>query len=231
MSQASTDARKAFSKNAGSSTDQKVSVAGMKEIEAANDAMFTKAQAIQNKEMLIGWMNILAGSNGVENADVEDTSHKGILGVVISGVGDGPVSILSANTEGINKSLMASISGTKLGDWVTGAKRKQGLNVIVRTGDPTANTTNFQVKSSTRERMESAGVWGSIVSPAVQKDAIYFAYGIDSKTGTAYTDNDMWAAFDQKWQANAGRWFLDNVKSQWAVMSELGSKTIPTVTG
>ncbi|MFT7623581.1 MAG: hypothetical protein ACI9WU_002764 [Myxococcota bacterium] len=236
MSQASKDAREAFSARAGDSTHQNISVDEMKEIAKNNDSMFTRATTIQNKEMLIGWMNTLGGYNGLKNANKEDTSHKGILGLVISGQDDNAKKIYQANTEGLNKGLRAQISGTKLSEWVTGKGRKRGLNIVIRTGPAGQKPDSFQVSAATKKRMKAAGVWSGSTNAINERgttdksDAIYFAFGIDSRTSTSYTDTDMAWHPDYACQADAGRWFLNNVKTQHALLKELGSKTIPTVT-
>ena len=175
--------------------------------------------------MLIGWMNLLAGANGVKDADKEGSSETGILTLVISGSQDSPASIKSASTDGINEQLKGSISGTKLSEWTTGPQRSRGLNVIVRTGNPMATSENFLVKDVTKDKIDQAGEWGF----GRGNNSIYFAFGMDSKTNSAYVDQDMWMAYDQNWGANAGRWFLSNVKNQWTLLSELGGKTIPSV--
>ncbi len=225
LAKASWRASEDFSNRSGDAGAPKIGLEEMKEIQKANNAARDRAGKIQSKEMLIGWMNLIAGDKGLQKADKEGTRADGILTLVVSGHNDNVAGIRSATAGGLNKSLKASISGSKVADWVTGPNRTRGLNIIVRTGSIDSKADSFEVSAGTKARMKEAGVWASTLD-----NAIYFAYGIDSKTGTSWTDQDMWMAYDQNWGANAGRWFLDNVKNQHTLLAELGSKTIPSVT-
>lgn len=225
LAQAQWQAKDKFKESSGNSAQPNITADDMKAIQVGNKAARNNAGAIQSKEMLIGWMNLIAGGSGVQDADKEASSETGILTLVVDGVQDTAYSIKSARTDGINEQLKGSISGTKLSEWMAGGQRERGMNVIIRTGSPIAESENFRVKDSTKQKIDEAGEWG-MGRPA---NSIYFAFGVDSKTNSAYTDQDMWAAYDQNWGANAGRWFLSNVKNQWSLLSELRSKTIPSV--
>lgn len=226
MLKASKKARENFVVRSGTFTDQNLTIDQMKQIKTQNDAAFSGAQRIQNEKMLSGWMNLVAGKNGMKDADLEDTSQKGILGLIIEGSNDKPSKIVEAQVTGINKGLKADLSNTKVGKWTnhSGNKNKVGVDVTART-KPHA----YKVSSGTKSKLKQADVYPSF-SQTGSAGAISFAIGKTANGGTAYIDSDMWMANDFQWGADAGRYFLNNIRGASQIMRDLDNLTLPTVT-
>lgn len=231
MIEASKRAREGFVESSGDFTNQKVSIADMKTIKANNDKAFDNAQAIMNREMLKGWMNMVAGKDSPASQELEDTSQSGTLGLVIGGSGDSPTKITAAQTEGINTDLRNQITGTKVKDWANTGGKKSGIDIVVRTGNPGAGN-QFKASSATITKMVNAGVypkndfWNSTI--ASSNDAIYFAIGM-TRDGQGYIDQDAYAVYDFGYGADGGRWFINNVKSTYDIINEMGNLEIPAV--
>ncbi len=237
MSAASKAARESFVKSTGDSGDQKMTIAEMEQVKAANDSQFSNAMSIQNKEMLVGWMALQAGETsktpGTKGAstegNVEDIDNNGILRITISGSGDSVSKIATAEVDGLNEGLRAELAGSKLGDWMVGGahKRKQGIDVLVTTVSPD-RANNFQMSQATTQKAKAAdvcGTWGGFKGP------IFFSIFAERTGTTSWHDSDMDLSIDSQWGADAGRWFLDNVKGHAAILNECRSKTLPTVSG
>lgn len=224
LSKASKEAREGFVDAAGTFTDQKLTIDQMQTIHAMNDDAFAKAQEIQTDKMMVGWMNLAAGKEAIKNSDLEDTSQKGILGLVVAGVDDRPTSIVKAQIEGSNSPLRGRFAGTQVKEWVNGSgdEDKAGLDVVVRTGDHTSRSTSFDVSNATKQTMIEAGVFPESGYGISRANAIWFAVGQERNGGTAYVDNDKAWAKDYGTGATAGRWFLKNVKNTSEIMKEVG---------
>jgi hypothetical protein len=236
MGPASKAAREAFVAATGNADDQKMTIADMQATKDANDAAFTDAVAIQDREMLIGWMGMQAGDTsktpGTTGAstegNVEDIDNNGILRIRISGLNDAPLSISSAEVDGLNESLRADLAGSTLGTWLPGGKRQSGIDVLVTTGSPASRPRSFQLAAGTWARAQAAGVAPGRHTVSGMNHSVFFSFLAERTGKLAWCDSDMDWSVDYNWGADAGRWFLNNVKSYHQIMSELRGKTLPS---
>lgn len=224
MSDASKTARETFVTKSGTHTGQRMTIAQMQSIKAANDASFQEAKSIQHHEMLANWMNMLAGKDNAKNSTdgLEDTSVKGVLGLVIKGASDNPTQIVRAETEGVNESLRNQLTGTKVSDWAP-RPGKPGINIRIRTEE-----NGYTVTNATKDRIKAAGQWPGWGTTADASGSIYFAAAVQPD-GAEYQDTDKDWSNDFNWGADAGRWFLNNVKSGTQIIADLGRFRIPSV--
>ncbi len=240
LSASSKKAREEFVLTSGTHTDQRLTIGQMKQIQTANDEAFTNATSIQHHEMLVGWMGMNAGDTTNSKTlgnDVESFDNNGVLRIKISGVSDSPVMILGASVEGLNNGLRADIAGSKLREWRKGAKdkngkaREQGIDVVVTTGNPDSVGQSFQVSSSTWARLTAAGQAPSSATVSGNNKSVYFSFLAERTGKMSWIDQDMNWSVDFNWGADAGRWFLKNVKSWDAVLAELDNLTLPSSIG
>ena len=226
MAKSGAEADARYDKEAGDAFDPKMSTAELKKQTSLN-RLAGADKATLHREMTVGLMNFasVAGADGngmaKKGLDVEDTSLKGILGLVISGEEDSPTRILRAETEGVNEKVKKSLRGS-LGSWLNGGARKKGLQITVKTEN------QFKVSADTRAKLDDADQYnrGTVAS---RNSSVYFAFGRTANGTMSYIDTDMSWASDQGWGANAGRWFLRNVKSTHQIVDELRSLGLPRV--
>ena len=223
LNESSKRAREQFVVSSGTHTNQQLTMAQMRDIKRANDGSFASAKVHQQRQMLIGWMNMLAGTDNAKNSTdgLEDTSVKGVLGLVIRGSNDRANQIVRAETEGVNESLRGQITGTPLSNWIP--RRGAGLNIRVRTAE-----NGFTVSSATKDRLKAAGKWPSSMTTADQTGSIYFAAAIQPD-GSTYMDTDADWKNDFNWGADAGRYFLNNIRTATDVINDLSGTRLPSV--
>ncbi|MEZ4466361.1 MAG: DUF4157 domain-containing protein [bacterium] len=240
MSAASKEARESFVKQAGTFTDQKLTIAQMAEIKAANDAAFERAQEIQNHEMLVGWMGMNAGdTTKSENTDsnVQDIDNNGILRLTIAGSGDKPTKITAATADGLNEGLRGDIAGTKVKEWRAGAKgangqvRKTGIDFLITTGVPGSGHSLFKLSTSTWSRLAAAGKAPSSTYVSGAEKSVFFSAFVERTGKWSWKDTDMDWSIDWNFGADAGRWFLSNVHSAFDILAMLDNLTLPAVSG
>jgi len=227
MARAGTGASQGLSDQAGDAFKQKLSAKNMKEMALANHAKGDDKAAV-HREMLVGLMNFqsVGGTNGDKmksGVNLEDTSLKGVLGLVISGKDDNPTGILRAEADGINADLKGSLTGT-VGEWISGSKRKSGLQLTVK-----PEWHGFTVSNATKQQAVKAGQYVG-GTEAKSQSSIYFAFGRTANGDLTYTDQDADSTLDANWGADAGRWFLNNVKSTHAIVEQLRGFKLPAVT-
>lgn len=207
----------------------------MDQIKQANDGLRNQAAQIQSREMLVGWMTMLAGDTRNKapagwNNSIEDIDQDGVLRVTIEGQSGRPTKIVDARADGLNPTLRASMKGMKLGSMrkggqVDGQERSNGIDLLVTTA-----LHKFKVTPATWTRMEQAGK--APTSEAIRSkanQAIWFSLFAE-RTGSVYwQDTDMAWGHDFNWGADAGRWFLDNVRNGGLIVADLDAMTLPTV--
>lgn len=232
----------AFNDAAGNKDDQLMTIAEMLSLYDANNSAIDEAGTLAVQQCLTAWLNLLSGTGINWSTDVEDTSQRGVLGIVFNGAAGEPIQILEANVEGINSFLRAEMSGTRLSRWIHPEEEDDetyahlpiqdlSLDLIVRTGDPTDFNDSFQVTTEIHDNMIDAGVTrgrGLLGNEASRNRAIYFAFGMN-RDGWIYVDDDASWRQDYNYCADAGRWFLENVKTPEQVIQQLLNKTLPTV--
>lgn len=240
MSSASKQARETFVEKSGTHTDQKLTIAQMKQIKAANDEAFDKASEIQHHEMLVGWMGMNAGdTTQIENTDsnVQDIDNNGVLRLTVSGSGDRPVEIVSATVDGLNEGMRQDLSGSKVREWRKGAVgrdgkvRKQGIDLLITTGSPDSARNSYQVSNNTWDRITAAGQGPSSWTVSGLNKAVFFSFFAERTGNFRWVDSDMDWGNDYNWGADAGRWFLDNVRNAGDILAMIDNLTLPSVSG
>ncbi|MGK0357869.1 MAG: hypothetical protein ACI9U2_000152 [Bradymonadia bacterium] len=249
------EARKHFwEKEAGDFNDQKLTIAQMASIEEANIATQKSAGKFQSREMLVGWMSLLAGKTetleGVGHANNVEKIHKaGILRLTIAGKNDRPTRITAATVEGLNPELRADLTGQTVGSMRTGGKadgqrRKSGIDLLVTTS---YSGKRFQVSSSSWAALKEAGKAPSHTRSA-RLNAVFFSFFAErsGKTTRQDSDKDMldpvfelatgdnligangWP-HDLTNGADAGRYFLDNIRSEFDILADIDNLKLPNV--
>ena len=231
----SAEARGAFIDEAGNADEQKLSIADMADVESKNKQLFNKAQEIQNREMLVGWMGLLAGDTSkasTTDSNVEDIDNDGVLRLVVDGAADKPTRVVSAKASGLNPTLRQDLTGMTLGQMrkgntmADGTRRPSGVDLLITTKS-TGNL--YGVKDATWARLSKAGKTPGTWSKSGANKAIYFSIFAE-RTGTTYwKDTDADFANDFAWGADAGRWFLDNVRSGFEIVKDLDNLQLPAV--
>ena len=224
-------AREGFVKSAGNFDDQKLTIAQMQNIKTTNDQANAKAMELQSREMLVGWMGMLAGDTSQKppDSDVEDIDQEGVLRVTVTGSADKPNKIVSAQAAGLNPSLRASLKGQKVGTMRKGGKvgkktRTHGIDILV-----TAKPNQYIVTDATWKRLQDAGKVPSTWTTAGKNHAIWFSIFGERGGNYYWADTDMNWSHDFNWGADAGRWFLDNVRNGGLILADLDNLTLPAV--
>jgi len=233
---AATETREAFRDASGDFEEQLITIAELVDLRTKNEALGTKAAEIQHKEMLIGWMAMNTGKTSepdTEGSSLDSDIEKNVTGnlrIEINGSEDTARTIRTAKVSGLNKALRGQLAGTKLGEWLVGGERKAGIDVLITTGPANMLGLDFTLGEATWSKAEAAGVVPEEGMTRALR-AVYFTLFAARSGSVVYIDGDIDRIDDRYFGADAGRWFLKNIKSVFQIVDELSGLTLPGTIG